>query len=60
LDSRGPSKVEVAADSTPALLQVKYASNWLLNEFSNEITIGSGVLRDRYGKRASVSATGIW
>jgi hypothetical protein len=50
----------VAADSTPALLQVKYASNWLLNEFSNEITIGSGVLRDRYGKRASVSATGIW
>jgi hypothetical protein len=40
----------VAADTTPALLQVNYASDWLLNEFSNEITMGSGVSRDRYGK----------
>jgi hypothetical protein len=41
----------VAADSTPAPLQGRYASNWLLNKFSDEITMGSGVSWDRYGKR---------
>jgi hypothetical protein len=35
----------VAADSTPALLQGRCASEWLPDESSNEIMIGSGVIK---------------
>jgi hypothetical protein len=55
---RGASKVEVAADSTPLLLQVQYKSDWLLDEPSNEFMMVSGVLRNFYRQRHQIEQQG--
>jgi len=51
LASQGPSRAEVAADSTPPLLQVQCGSEWVLDKSSDDITIGSGVQRYYHGRK---------